>query len=233
MSNLDTTEQYPPPSSDPSAAPTVPSRGASRAFDWVPIRALSARHRPRILKHLLALETHDRWLRFGSAASDSQITHYVDLIDFETDEVFGIFNRRLELLAAAHLAYGRNPVGSREPASTEFGVSVAAHARGRGWGTRLFERAALHARNRGVGRLTIHALSENHPMLLIARKAGAIVVRDGSESQADVILPPGDLSSHFEQLVEDAAAALDFRLKAKAKRVGEWMGAYTPDPADR
>jgi GNAT superfamily N-acetyltransferase len=228
MTSPDTPEQHQAPPSAPPGA-----RSASRAFDWVPIRALSARQRCRILKHLLALGTHDRWLRFGSAASDAQITHYVDLIDFESDEIFGIFNRRLELLAVAHLAYGRGGHSDRQPVSAEFGVSVAARARGRGWGTRLFERAALHARNRGVGRLTIHALSENHPMLLIARKAGAIVVRDGSESQADVILPPGDLSSHVEQLVEDAAAALDFRVKANAKRVGEWMtAAFTADRAD-
>jgi GNAT superfamily N-acetyltransferase len=232
MTSPDTPEQHQAPTFEPQNAP-ADARGKSRAFDWVPIRALSARQRCRILKHLLALGTHDRWLRFGSAASDAQITHYVDLIDFESDEVFGIFNRRLELLAVAHLAYGRSGHSAdREPASAEFGVSVTARARGRGWGTRLFERAALHARNRGVGRLTIHALSENHPMLLIARKAGAIVVRDGSESQADVILPPGDLSSHVEQLVEDTAAALDFRVKANAKRVGEWMAAFTADRAD-
>ena len=231
MTSPDSTAQPQDPTPPASDEPPAP-RTTSRAFDWVPIRALSARHRPRILQHLLTLDARDRWLRFGSAAPDSQITHYVDLIDFDNDDVFGIFNRRLELLAVAHVAYGRKPAESRVQASAEFGVSIVAHARGRGWGTRLFERAALHARNRGVGRLTIHALSENHPMLLIARKAGAIVVRDGSEAQADVILPPGDLGSHFEQLVEDAAAELDFRFKANAKRVGEWMGTFTRDPAD-
>ena len=30
---------------------------------------------------------------------------YVQQIDFDRDEVFGIFNRRLRLLAMAHLAY--------------------------------------------------------------------------------------------------------------------------------
>ncbi len=227
MTSPDPSQGHEAPTSEPPRDPAGTT--LARAFDWVPIRALSARHRPRILKHLLALESHDRYLRFGSVATDAQITHYVDLIDFESDEVFGIFNRRLELLAAAHLAYGRARPAQREPLSTEFGVSVAQRVRGRGYGTRLFERAALNARNRGVGRLTIHALSENHPMLLIARKAGAIVVRDGSESQAEVILPPGDLGSHFEQLVEDAAAALDFRMKANAKRVGDWLTAMTSD----
>ena len=33
---------------------------------WVPIRDLHARHRHRILDHLLQLDEHDRYLRFGS-----------------------------------------------------------------------------------------------------------------------------------------------------------------------
>ena len=82
--------------------PSGPS--SARPFRWVPIRSLSARHRPRIVAHLLALPDSDRYLRFGYAASDAQVARYADLIDFSHDEVFGIFNRRLELLAMAHLA---------------------------------------------------------------------------------------------------------------------------------
>ena len=32
---------------------------------------------------------------------------YVDGLDFELDEVFGVFNRRLEIVALAHLAFPR------------------------------------------------------------------------------------------------------------------------------
>ena len=63
---------------------------ASAPFRHVPVRSLSARHRPRILTHLMALPEADRYLRFGYAASDAQLAHYVDLIDFAHDEVFGI-----------------------------------------------------------------------------------------------------------------------------------------------
>jgi RimJ/RimL family protein N-acetyltransferase len=212
----------------PLGLPDQPAPQATerdRAFDWVPIRALSARHRPRILEHFLALGQRDRYLRFGSVATDAQITHYVDLIDFDTDEVLGIFNRRLELLAVAHLAYGPVKAERSARASAEFGVSVAERARGRSYGTRLFERAALHARNHGVTRLRIHALSENQSMLAIARKAGAYVVRDGSESRAEVMLPPSDLGSHVEQFVEETAAEVDFHLKSNARRVDRWLAA--------
>jgi ribosomal protein S18 acetylase RimI-like enzyme len=191
---------------------------ADRPFRWVPIRSLAARHRPRIVAHLLALPDGDRYLRFGYAASDAQIAHYADLIDFSHDEVFGIFNRRLELLAMAHLAM--QPATVKVPrAEGEFGVSVLPKARGRGYGSRLFDHAVLHARNRQIDTLVIHALSENTAMLRIVRTAGATVERDGSESQARLRLPADDLLSHVDAIVEGQAAELDYRFKVNARRV--------------
>ena len=110
----------------------------------VPIRSLGPGHRERIRAHLLALDEHDRYLRFGYPASDEQIGHYVDGLDFDRDEIFGIYNRRLELIAVAHLAFMQE---ADAPAGAEFGVSVLKKARGRGYGARLFERAVMHARN--------------------------------------------------------------------------------------
>ena len=40
----------------------------------VPIRSLGPSHRERIATHLLALDEHDRYLRFGYAANDEQIS---------------------------------------------------------------------------------------------------------------------------------------------------------------
>lgn len=189
-------------------------------FRWVPIRALAARHRPRVLTHLLALNTHDRYLRFGYAAGDAQIGRYVDQIDFERDEVFGIFNRRLEVIALAHLAYLGSGDGS---AAAEFGVSVQERARGHGWGSRLFDRAVLHARNRHVDTLVIHALTENAAMLQIARHAGAKVEFEGPDALARLKLPPEDFASHVSALVEQGAAEFDYGLKVQARRVDAWM----------
>jgi RimJ/RimL family protein N-acetyltransferase len=159
-------------------AGTAPAKASSTGL--VPIRGLGPQHRERIRAHLLGLDGSDRYLRFGYAANDRQVDQYVDKLDFERDEVFGIFNRRLELIALAHLAYG-NP--SAQPRNAEFGVSVVARARGRGYGARLFARATVHARNAGIGQMVIQALSENAAMLRIARKAGATVHRDGPEAE--------------------------------------------------
>jgi len=214
---------------DQSVAATSPAPGslANRPTgSWVPIRSLAPRHRERIVSHLLDLPERDRYLRFGYAASDGQILQYAQQINFERDEVLGIFNRRLRLLAMAHLAYLND--GSGQPTScAEFGVSVAAHARGRGYGKRLFDLAALHARNRGVQTLLIHALSENTPMLRIARHAGAEVVREGSESQALLKLPADNLASQMEQIVEQGAAEWDYRFKQQARRMERLRAALS------
>jgi GNAT superfamily N-acetyltransferase len=93
-------------------------------------------------RHLLQLEPQDRYLRFGYAATDEQIRRYVEQLDFDRDEIFGIYNRKLELIAMAHLAYAET---RRHKQCAEFGVSVLKHARGRGYGARLFERAVMHA----------------------------------------------------------------------------------------
>lgn len=184
-----------------------------RWSDWVPIRSLARRHRQRIKNHLLALSERDRYLRFGYPATDEQVSKYALGLDFERDEVLGIFNRKLELVAMAHLAYEPLPQRVGKPAMAEFGVSVADKARGRGFGARLFEHAALHARNRGIETLFIHALSENAPMLKIARSAGATVERDGSESEAWLRLPPDTVASHVGEALERHLAEVDFTLK--------------------
>ncbi|GKT21980.1 GNAT family N-acetyltransferase [Acidovorax sp. SUPP3334] len=197
-----------------SAVPRPPRRpGGSPVM--VPIRSLGPGHRERIAAHLLRLEPADRYLRFGYAASDEQVQRYVDQLDFVRDEIFGIYNRRLELIAVAHLAYADSP---EHKSCAEFGVSVLGQARGRGFGARLFERAVMHARNQGVSMVFIHALSENTAMLKIARNAGATVRRDGSESEAYLQLPRAGLDTRMAQMVVHQFAEMDYRFKKQARQ---------------
>lgn len=196
----------------------LPSLQPSRI---VPIRSLGAGHRARIAQHLLALDERDRYLRFGFAARDEQVQRYVDGLDFERDEIFGIFNRRLELIAMAHLAFLPHEPGG--VAGAEFGVSVLAKARGRGFGARLFDRAVVHARNEGVELMFIHALSENTAMIKIARNAGATLERDGSETEAYLRLPPATLDSRVSEMVEEQVAQADYRWKRQAKNFLEFL----------
>lgn len=191
----------------------------------VPIRSLGVNHRTRIAQHLMALEPHDRYLRFGFSANDEQIQRYTDGLNFERDEIFGIYNRRLDLIAMAHLAFS---AAADKVTSAEFGVSVLATARGRGYGARLFDRAAMHARNEGVGRMFIHALSENTPMLKIARSAGATVERDGSESEAHLSLLPPTFDTRLTEMVEEQFAQVDYRIKVQVKQFRDVLAGVRP-----
>ena len=193
--------------------------GSTRGV-MVPICSLGPQHRERIAQHLLALGPDDRYLRFGYMATDEQIRRYVDGLDVERDEIFGIFNRYLKLVAMAHLAYSRD---SQTGACAEFGVSVQKASRGRGYGARLYEHATMHARNAGVNMLFIHALSENAPMISIARKHGAQVERDGSETEAYLRLPPANLDSQLTELVSEQFAQTNYAIKKQVHRFLETL----------
>ena len=208
--------------------PRSVSAGRPGRRTWVPIRELAPRHRPRIEKHLLSLSSSDRYLRFGYAANDEQIRMYVQKLNFGRDEIFGIFNRRLELVAMAHLAYSVDP---QWRSCGEFGVSVASQQRGRGLGQLLFARAVRHAQNEGVRMMFIHALSENAAMLKIARNAGSRVERDGSESEAYLALPPATMDSRWHEVLEEHIAELDYQLKLQASQFRKWLSLRSKDDA--
>jgi len=203
---------------DPLEAAAPPPKLPPAPY-WLPVRNLGPRHAPQVVAHLQSLGDEDRHLRFGQVASDEQIAHYVQHIPFERDKLFGIFDTRLQLVAMAHLAF------SEDSHQTEFGVSVLAHQRGRGFGARLFEHAVVHGRNRGALSMTIHLARENQSMLAIVKKSGAAVRFEGSDVVADLALPEDTLGTHLGALLETQAAEWDYRIKAQALRLDRiWQG---------
>ena len=209
---------------------TLPDAPAPRWLlpGWLPVRVLQARHRERVLTHLLALNELDRHRRFGQVATDEQIRGYVERIDFVRDELFGVFDARLRLVAMAHLAYAGD--AGPDAATAEFGVSVLPRGRGRGLGRRLFELSVLHARNRGAHTLVVHLARDNAPMLAIVRRSGAAVRYEGSDAVAHLKLPDDDLRSHLGALAESGAADLDYRLKRTLLRWRARLGLSPPQP---
>lgn len=200
------------------------------AWCWVPIRSLAAHHRPAIQAHLLALDDADRYLRFGRIASDTQIAGYVDKIDFDLDEIYGVFNRKLDLIAMAHLAHLGEPTADQRQA--EFGVSVSASARGRGAGKQLFDLAVLRARNQGIDTLVTHTLAGNAAMLHIVRAAGATIENDGHDATALLRLPPHDLASQLGAIAQEHVAELDFNVKRHAHFFGALLRLKADAAAD-
>ena len=202
----------------PAAATSRSASALQRMRDWVPIRTLGERHRVAVRAHLLALDANDRHRRFGYTISDERLQAYAAQLDFEHDQIFGTFDRRLRLVALGHMALC--PIIDTGSASGhgELGLSVLTQARGRGLGTRLFEHAVMHGRNRGVHTLHIHLARENIPMLAIVQRAGAHIDTAGSEALAVLPLAAETLGTQIGEMLGERAAALDFRLKVQTLR---------------
>jgi GNAT superfamily N-acetyltransferase len=206
------------------------SNQQQHAADKPPVRIkeLSERDRRRLLNHFLALEAEDRLLRFGSVLPDESITRYVQRLDFGRDTVFGVYDDNLRLLGVGHLAFAPRealPVvggATVKERVAEFGVSVAASARGMGIGSKLFERAAIHCRNEDVDTLYMHCLSSNQTMIHIARKAGMEIHREYGEADAFLKLLPADPRSVLQEAVEEQVASFDYTVKANTKAALKW-----------
>lgn len=199
------------------------ARATTRQPRCIRIRTLGPQHRGRILRHLQSLDAGDRQLRFGFAASDAHVARYVEQLDFARDELLGVFDHGLALVAMAHLALRvRTDQGDPTHTVAEFGVSVLPRQRRRGIGAQLFALAVVRARNRGVDRLVVHALSENTAMLGLARRAGAVVVHEGADATAVLRLPAGSLASHCRQALAAGAGVIDYDCKRRARRLQRW-----------
>lgn len=144
---------------------------------------LTKNDRAAMRVHLLSLGLEERQMRFGFAARDSSIERYVNDLDFERDAVFGVRKSSASTRAfdgIVHLALGWN--------HAEIGVSVLAPARSQGIGTALVSRAALHAKNSGIGALFMQCLSQNCGVIRIASSLGLKVVTQGPDQNASATL---------------------------------------------
>ena len=144
------------------------------------VAQLGSHHRNRVLQHLCALPPHDLWLRFGYAVTEEALRLYVRKLHFNRDALFGIFDEAAELLALGHLGFDK----STSSKTAEFGISVLPHARRRGFGMQLLQRAAMHARNRGATRLVMNYVPENAALKQLAERAGMFLEPDTDEPRA-------------------------------------------------
>lgn len=204
------------------------SRSPETGREPVLVRELTAGDRDRLLAHFLSLQDDDRLLRFGQAAPDQVIENYVRTIDFERDTVFGVFDSALDIVGVGHLAY---LPAEGEDRTAEFGVSVLERSRGKGVGTRLFERATMRCRNTHVTTLYMYCLSRNTTMMHIAKKAGMRIEYAYGSADAYLTLPPADQTSILSEMLHEQAAAFDYAIKRQTQRTTEIIEALLPSDA--
>lgn len=106
---------------------------------------------PRILAHLLTLDTDDRMLRFGHGIRDEGLASYVARLDYVRDHVHGLNDARGDIVALAHIAMRDGDV--------DFGLSVTLPYRGRGLGHALFSHVIAMAQRGGATRVLCYSIS--------------------------------------------------------------------------
>ena len=208
----------------------LPASSNKTSKPTVFVKELSEKDRHRILRHFLGLEESDRLLRFGTYLPDALIEKYVDGIDFSRDKVFGVISHSFNLVGVGHLAYAprsEDDDHSNKDKVAEFGVSVSGNARGKGIGSRLFERGAIHCRNDDIDTLYMHCLSSNQTMIHIAKKAGMEIHRAYGEADAYLKISPANAASMLKEAMQEQAAAIDYTIKANARAAAKWL-KYLP-----
>jgi GNAT superfamily N-acetyltransferase len=175
----------------------------------IPVRRVWESGRVAFERHLLALDIRDLRLRFGIPLTPERIAAYAAAIDLTVDRIYAVFDDRLEVVGAVHL-------GMTDHAA-ELGLSVSSDHRRRGVGAALFARVIQHARNRGIRRIYMHCLAENHAVIRIARRAGMRIVVSAGEADAFLTIPAGDAESLSGEFVADQLALFDYALKAQTE----------------
>jgi len=179
--------------------------------------SLNARHRRPLLRHFLELDAEDRHLRFGTALSGHAIRDYVGGLDFVQSDVLAVFDDRLRIVGAVHIAYGED--------DAEMGLSVLRAFRGMGIGNALFRRATARLANRFVRIVRMHCLRENQPVMHLARKHGMRIVVDGSEADACLALPRASPHTVTAEWLADRLASFDYRVKVEADSARRTLSA--------
>ena len=185
------------------------------------IRSLTTSELPKYLEHLLRLDSTDRRMRFGFAIGDTGIREHVQRIDLRTDYILALFDDDLDVVAAAHMARGR------DDNVAEFAFSVDREWRSCGVGCELFNRTVLWARNRGIRQAILYCLYENQAIRQLARQAGVQMTVDAGEIEGRLDLLPATPLSFLAEHTSECLAWLG-QLDQSLCRFWTVAGAGTP-----
>jgi GNAT superfamily N-acetyltransferase len=149
--------------------------------------------------HLLRLDRDSRRMRFGMAVSDDFITDYASRVGEMRCVVYGFFAGG-EMRAAAEM----RKIGESWSTDAEGAFSVEKDFQNHGIGTELLGRIIRAARNRGVSRLYMNCLAENHKMQRLCRKYEAELHFDHGEVVGRVLPALPTYISIWEEAVDNS-----------------------------
>jgi len=149
--------------------------------------------------HLLRLDRDSRRMRFGMAVSDDFVKDYAARVGEMKCLVYGFFKDG-EMRAAAEM----RQIGDDWSTDAEGAFSVETDLQNKGIGTDLLGRIIRAARNRGVSRLYMNCLAENHKMQRICRKFRAELHFDHGEVVGRVLPSIPTYISLWQEAMEDS-----------------------------
>ena len=161
------------------------------------IRRLSSADLPAFQNHLLRLDPPARRSRFSGAVANSFLKAYAERAFAPERLIFGLIVDE-EIRGVSEFSPHAAPFEDEGEAA----FSVEAPFRRRGVGTALFRRVLLTARNRGIRTLYVACLPQNEAMQALARKNGARLVYQGSETLGRVTSAPPTPFSVWREFVE-------------------------------
>jgi GNAT superfamily N-acetyltransferase len=156
----------------------------------------------RYRTHLLALDKHSRYLRFGHHIQDEMIITLCDRFKANPKEhkLFVIENEELEVIAAGHI--------SLEGGELELAFSVLKEYQGQGMGSSLMARTVEWCQNRGIKGGCMVCLSTNAAIKKLAAKHG-ILINDSGETLADIRIPDATSASVLHEVVDSNMSKFD------------------------
>jgi GNAT superfamily N-acetyltransferase len=162
------------------------------------IRRMWSQESDKFRDHLLRLDRESRRMRFGLAVSDAFITDYASRTGEMKCLVYGFFVDG-QMRAAAEM----RQIGEDWSTDAEGAFSVEHDYQNRGIGTEMLGRIIRAARNRGVSRLYMNCLAENHKMQRICRKFEADLYFDHGEVIGRVLPALPTYLSLWEEAIDD------------------------------
>ncbi|MEC5289729.1 GNAT family N-acetyltransferase [Aurantimonas sp. C2-6-R+9] len=179
----------------------------------VHVRRVRAHETDLFLSHLQRLPSETRRLRFGNAVNDTFLESYARLALGPDSLVKGLFADG-ELRGVAELRF---LTGSHDEAEGAF--SIEPEFQGHGHGDRLFGRLVAAARNRGVRRIFLTCLRENHRMQAIAAKHGADLSFIAGDVTAEILRPYADAKSLAREWADESEAYVFAMIEERGRRL--------------
>lgn len=149
----------------------------------------------RYTQHLLCLDKHSKYMRFGYHVNNDVILKLGQHISHNSSlhKIFVVENSDLEVVAAGHI--------SLEDDKPELAFSVFKDYQGQGIGSLLMTRVLEWCRNRNIRDGYMVCLPNNDPIKHLARKHGILVHNEQGEAMANIELPAPTPSSIFSEMV--------------------------------